>query len=63
MKGINYLTDDNGRRTAVVINIQTYREELDDFLDSLEAEARRDEPTEEFALVVDRILADKAANE
>lgn len=63
MKGINYLINENGARTAVVIDLQTYGEAIEDFLDGLEAEARRDEPTENFEQVVDRILADRAANE
>lgn len=61
MKGINYLTNENGARTAVVIDLQTYGETVEDFLDGLEAETRRDEPTEDFEQVVDRILAGKAA--
>jgi hypothetical protein len=60
MKGVNYLTDDQGQRTAVVIDLQQYGDALEDFLDGLEAEARRDEPTEDFELVVARILADKS---
>ena len=63
MKGINYLINENGARTAVVIDLQTYGEEIADFLDGLEAEARRDEPTDDFELVVDRIIAAKGANE
>ena len=63
MKGINYLINESGERTAVVIDWQTYSEELEDFLDGLEAETRRDEPTEDFELAVDRILAQKTADE
>ncbi|MBC8153492.1 MAG: hypothetical protein H7Z72_11325 [Bacteroidetes bacterium] len=63
MKGINYLINENGAKTAVVIDLQTYGEAIADFLDGLEAEARRDEPTDDFEQVVDRIIAAKAANE
>ena len=63
MKGVNYLTNEDGVRTAVVIDLKSYGEAIEDFLDGLEAEARRDEPTEDFEQVVDRILADKATNE
>ena len=62
MKGINYLVNDAGERTAVVIDWKTYGEELEDFLDGLEAESRQNEPKEDFHLVVDRLLANKAAN-
>lgn len=63
MKGIHYLVDEAGERTAVVIDWKTYGEELEDFLDGLEAESRRDEPTDDFEQAVDRILAAKTANE
>lgn len=59
MKGINFLTDENGQKTAVVIDIQTYGEELQDFLDGLEAESRQDESKEDFNSVVERIRAEK----
>ena len=62
MKGINYLINEAGERTAVVIDWQTYSAELEDFLDGLEAEARRDEPTQDFEQAVDRILAQKTVN-
>ena len=63
MKGVNYLTNEDGERTAVVIDLKAYGEAIEDFLDGLEAEARRDEPTEDFDQVVDRVLATKTANE
>jgi hypothetical protein len=59
MKGINFLTDDNGHRTAVLIDVEAHGEALQDFLDGLEAEARQDEPTEDFNAVVERIRAEK----
>ena len=36
MEGINYLVNDAGERTAVVIDWKAYGEELEDFLDGLE---------------------------
>lgn len=59
MKGINFLTDEHGHKTAVVIDIQTYGEELQDFLDGLEAESRQDEPREDVNTVAERIRAEK----
>lgn len=59
MKGINFLTDENGQKTAVVIDIQTYGDELQDFLDGLESESRQNEPTENFNTVVERIRAER----
>ena len=59
MKGISFLTDENGQKTAVVIDIQTYGDELEDFLDGLEAESRQGEPKEDFNAVVERIRAER----
>lgn len=56
MRGIHYLTDEEGTRTAVVIDLETYGEEVEDFLDSLVAERRRGEPKEEASVVFERIL-------
>ena len=59
MEGINYLVNDAGERTAVVIDWKTYSEELEDFLDGLEAESRRNEPKEDFQTVVNRLAGKK----
>lgn len=59
MKGVNYLINDAGERTAVVIDLKTYGDELEDFLDGLEAQSRRDEPKEDFEAVVNRLLIEK----
>jgi hypothetical protein len=47
MKGVSYITDDKNRKKAVVIEIKTltqYEEQLEDLLDVIIAEARKDEP-------------------
>lgn len=62
MKGINYLTNDAGERTAVVIDLKLYGDELDDFLDGLEAQARQDERKEDFNTVVNRLLSEKGGH-
>jgi len=59
MEGINYLVNDAGERTAVVIDWKAYGEELEDFLDGLEAESRRNEPKEDFQTVVNRLAGKK----
>ncbi|MEA5259949.1 hypothetical protein VB264_19280 [Arcicella aquatica] len=56
MKGINYLTNDKGLKTAVVIDLKIHREEVEDFLDALEAKSRKNEAKEEASLVFERIL-------
>ncbi len=56
MKGINYLTNEKGLKTAVVIDLKIHREEVEDFLDALEAKSRKNEVKEEASLVFERIL-------
>jgi len=62
MRGINYMIDENGDRTAIVIDLKTYGEEIEDFLDGLEAESRKSEPKEDFDVVFERVLQAKATN-
>ena len=59
MKGISFLTDENGHKTAVVIDIQTYGEELHHFLDGLETKSPQDEPKEDFNDMVERIRVER----
>lgn len=44
MKGIQYLVDDRGDKTAVLIDLKKYGELWEDFYDSLLARDRADEP-------------------
>ena len=49
MSGIQYLVDDTGRRTAVVIDLSTNGDLWEDFQDVLLAREREDEPREALA--------------
>lgn len=60
MKGVNYLTDEKGKKTAVVISLKNYQEEIEDFLDGLEAQSRVDEPSSDFEKTVTKILKSKS---
>ena len=44
MTGIRFLTDEDGRKIAVQINLKTHGELWEDFYDALIAEERRGEP-------------------
>lgn len=43
MNGIQFVTDDKGRRVAVQINLKKYGDVWEDFWDGLVAESRRKE--------------------
>ena len=45
MKGIQYITDEAGQRTAVIIDLTEWGEVWEDIYDVLVSESRRDEPT------------------
>ncbi len=48
MKGVSYITDDKNRKKAVVIEMKTlvqYDEQIEDLLDVIIAESRKNEPT------------------
>ena len=46
MKGIQYLTDEEGKKTAVLIDLKKHGDLWEDFYDSLVARARAEEPRE-----------------
>jgi hypothetical protein len=48
MTGIHYVTDENGRRIAVQIDLERHRELWEDFEDALVAEERKDEETSSY---------------
>lgn len=55
MKGISYITDDKNRRQAVVIELKAFKkheEEIEDLLDILIAESRKDEESIPFEKVI-----------
>ena len=45
LKGVQYLVDGSGKRTAVVISLVEWGEVWEDFFDALVSESRKDEPT------------------
>ena len=46
MQGIQFVTDDSGKKVAVMIDLKKHGELWEDFYDRALAEARRDEPRE-----------------
>ncbi|MGA2799639.1 MAG: hypothetical protein ABSE63_18810 [Thermoguttaceae bacterium] len=55
MKGVQFVVDEHGTKTAVVINLKHYSELWEDFYDSALARARKNEPRESLASVKKRL--------
>ncbi|MCH7745135.1 MAG: hypothetical protein IIC84_03585 [Chloroflexi bacterium] len=50
-----YLTDEKGRKTAVVLPMKEYKELLEDLEDLAIIAERKDEPTEHLEAVIKRL--------
>lgn len=55
MTGVQYVVDEQGKRTAVVIDLRRYAELWEDFCDLIVAKSRRREPRESLASVKKRL--------
>jgi len=55
MEGIQFVVDDKGEKTAVLIDLKKHGELWEDFYDSLIARARADEPRESLESVKERL--------
>ena len=55
MSGITYVTNENGKRVAVQIDLKKYGEVWEDFYDVLTAKKRQNEPRESLASVKTRL--------
>ena len=51
MQGINYVTNEEGKRIAVMIDLKKYGELWEDFYDGLTAKKREKEPRESLESV------------
>ena len=55
IKGVQYVVDDRGEPTAVLIDLKERRELWEDFYDRALAESRRGEPRESLKSVAARL--------
>jgi hypothetical protein len=55
MQGIKYVTNEDGKRVAVQIDLKKYGELWEDFFDALTAKKRQNEPRESLASVKARL--------
>ncbi len=51
MNGINYITDENGKRNAVVLDLNKYSKVWEDMYDIIIADERVKEPKESYESV------------
>ncbi len=58
MQGINYVTNEEGKRIAVLIDLKKHGELWEDFYDGLTAKKRENEPRESLESVK-KLLAEK----
>lgn len=56
MKGIQFVSNDKGKKVAVLINLQQYGKLWEDFYDGLIARSRAKEPRESLSLVKKRVI-------
>ena len=62
MSGISFVVDEQGRKTAAVIDLQEHEKLWEDFYDSLVAEMRASEPRESIESVRRRVKQKAARN-
>ena len=58
MKGVSYITDENSKKKAVVIDLKTlekYDDKVEDLLDAIIAESRAAEPPTSWRTVKKRL--------
>ncbi len=56
MEGIHFVTDDKGKRVAVLVDLEKYGQEWEDFYDQLIAEQRAHDKREPYDAVRKRLV-------
>ncbi|MBF0518943.1 MAG: hypothetical protein HQK92_04390 [Nitrospirae bacterium] len=56
MKGIQYMTDDSGDRTSVVIDLKKHGDLWEDFYDNMIAAQRKSQPRESLKAVRSKLI-------
>ena len=57
MKGVQFVVDEHGTKTAVVIDLKQHSALWEDFYDNAVAEARKNEPRESLESVKKSLIA------
>lgn len=61
MKGVSYVINDAGKKTGVVLDLQTHRRLWEDVYDRLLVESRRREPRESIDAIRKRLARRSAS--
>jgi hypothetical protein len=56
MTGINFVINDKGKKSAVVIDLKKYGKLWEDFYDAIKVKQRKNEPRETLQMVKDRLI-------
>ena len=56
MTGIQYLTDESGKKTSVLIDLKKWGKLWEDFVDAMIIKERRKEPRETLASVKQKLI-------
>lgn len=62
MSGINFVIDEHGKKTAVVIDLKKHAELWEDFYDSVLTRSRKNEPRESLESVRNRLKVKQTAH-
>lgn len=63
MSGVQFVSNEKGEKTAVLIDLKKHGELWEDFYDNLIAKRRENEPRESFASVKERLLKNGKLND
>ena len=55
MTGINFVINEKGKKSAVVIDLKKHGKLWEDFYDALKVRQRKNEPRETFQMVKDKL--------
>ena len=58
MKGITYVTDENGKKVAIQISLSEYKGVVEDLLDGIKAESRKKNKTHSLEAVRKQLAND-----
>ena len=62
MQGVQYITNEKGQKTAIVISLKKNKVNIEDLLLGLEAQSRIKEPSVPFSKSIEKMIRQKRKN-